>query len=245
LKTVGVVAALAAEARALGRAREHRAERASFGNLAFLSDGSMVAVSGIGAQAAALAARALVDAGVAGLMTFGLAGGLDPTLTAGSIVLPTEVLSRDNARRYPTSAPWRERLAHILEAQRRIVRGPLLTSASAIGSPAEKQTAWRETGAVAVDMESAAVAAMAAEHDLPFISVRVVIDTAHDVVPAAVVRASSEGRVLIGGLVAGLAAAPAELLDLWRLAKRYRSAMRALRLVARCGSLAPSETDLS
>jgi adenosylhomocysteine nucleosidase len=230
LKTVGVVAALAAEARTLGRAREHRAERASFGNLAFLSDGSMVAVSGIGAQAAALAARA---------------GGLDPTLTAGSIVLPTEVLSRDNARRYPTSAPWRERLAHILEAQRRVVRGPLLTSASAIGSPAEKQTAWRETGAVAVDMESAAVAAMAAEHDLPFICVRVVIDTAHDVVPAAVVRASSEGRVRIGGLVAGLAAAPAELLDLWRLAKRYRSAMRALRLVARCGSLAPSETDVS
>jgi adenosylhomocysteine nucleosidase len=107
LNTVGVVAALAAEARALGRAREHRAASASFGNLKFLSDGSMLAVSGIGQKAAAAAAAVLVDTGVSALMTFGMAGGLDPQLRAGALVLPTEILALDGAHRirYAT-APW-------------------------------------------------------------------------------------------------------------------------------------------
>src|SRR5580692_1221626 len=90
--TMGVVTALEAEARTLGTA-----VRRSDG-LSSLGDGALVAVSGIGGALAAIAARRLIDAGATSLMSFGMAGGLDPALAAGSVVLPGEVISRSGER---------------------------------------------------------------------------------------------------------------------------------------------------
>ena len=82
----------------------------SFGEFSRLHDGTLLAVSGIGGSAAAAAARALVAAQVSALMTFGLAGALDPALAAGTIMLPGELISRDGAR-FVTCKAWRERVA--------------------------------------------------------------------------------------------------------------------------------------
>ena len=57
MKPIGIVSALAAEARALGPAAPHGA------GLRQLADGALLAVSGIGESAAAAAARRLVLAG--------------------------------------------------------------------------------------------------------------------------------------------------------------------------------------
>ncbi|MFZ1904034.1 MAG: hypothetical protein WAU56_01440, partial [Steroidobacteraceae bacterium] len=65
------MAALAAEARLLGPARPHGAVRA-------LADGTLVVVSGMGPSAAADGARRLIGAGATALVSFGVAGGLDP-----------------------------------------------------------------------------------------------------------------------------------------------------------------------
>jgi adenosylhomocysteine nucleosidase len=223
----GVVAALAAEARALSPSMR-RGGRKTFGEFSQLHDGTLLAVSGIGCPAAEAAARALVAAQVSALMTFGLAGALDPALAAGTVMLPGELISRDGAR-FVTCLAWRERVAASLGLA--VSTGSLLTSARAIETPAEKAAAFRDTGAAAVDMESAAVAAVAAAHGLPFIAVRVIVDTAGDALPAAVVAASRAGRVEIGRLLAGLVAAPREIAALIRLARRYRMAMRSLRVV--------------
>jgi adenosylhomocysteine nucleosidase len=214
LNGIGVVAALAAEARALPQ----------------LGPGSQLAISGIGCAAAGAAARALIDARVAALMTFGLAGGLDPALNVGSVVLPEVVISQGGAR-YVTSAPWRQRLMAALNASCAIRAGALLTSPAALKTPAEKAAAFRDSGAVAVDMESVAVAEVAAVYQLPFIAVRVIVDTAADTLPPAVVAASREGGVRIGRLLAGLVLAPGDIAALIRLAGRYRAAMRSLRVV--------------
>ncbi len=245
LSTVGVVAALAAEARALGRAREHRAEAASFGNLKYLSDGSMLAISGIGGAAASAAASALIDAGVSALMAFGTAGGLDPQLAAGSLVLPTDIVAAEGARwvRTPTACAWRERLSTRLSAERPVSVGCVVTSAQPVETVADKAALFRDTGAVAVDMESAAVARVAAEHRVPFVCVRVVVDTAADVLPRAVTAASRAGRLQMGRLLVGMALAPADIGALLSLAARYRIALRVLRAVARGGSLAPTELE--
>jgi adenosylhomocysteine nucleosidase len=197
--------------------------------LAF-DDGALLAISGIGGVAAQAAARALIDAGVAALMTFGMAGGLDPALQAGSVVLPCELISADGTR-FVVSRSWRERVAVAVSPLLAVSAGALLTSARAIDTPAEKSAAFRDTGAAAVDMESAAVAAIAAHHNLPFIAVRVVVDTAADTLPRAVVNASSAGQVQIGRLIAGLILAPGEIAALIRLAQRYRIAMRSLRTI--------------
>jgi adenosylhomocysteine nucleosidase len=222
---VGVVAALESEARTLGVAVRRR------DGLSSLGDGALLAVSGMGGARAAIAARSLVEAGALALMSFGLAGGLDPTLSAGTVVLPSEVISRGGAR-FSTSTDWREQLGAAIAKQRPVAAGTLLSSAAAIGTVADKAAAFRETGAVAVDLESLAVAEVSAAHNLPFIAVRVIVDTAADVLPRAVMAASRGGQVNFRRLIGGLAVAPLDLIALIRLARAYRAATRSLAAVA-------------
>ena len=226
---MGVVVALASEARALGPTMP-RGGDPPLSELALLGEGSLLALSGIGGAAAAAAAQALVDSGVSALMTFGMAGGLDPALKPGCVVIPCELLSTHGAR-YAACRSWRERVAAAVSPLCAVTEGNLLTSAQAIDTPAEKAAALRSTGAAAVDMESAAVADVAARHNLPFIAVRVIVDTAADFLPRAVVAASRAGRVRFGRLIGGLILRPREIAALLRLAQRYRIAMRSLRAI--------------
>jgi nucleoside phosphorylase len=198
--------------------------------LALLGDGSLLALSGIGRAAAAAAAQALVDAGVSSLMTFGLAGGLDPGLKTGSVVIPCELLSVEGAR-YAACRRWRERVAAAVSPWCAVTEGNLLTSTHAIETPADKAAVFSDTGAVAVDMESAAVAEIAVKHNLPVIAVRVIVDTAADMLPRTVVAASDAGRIHFARLIGGLILAPREIAALIRLAQRYRIAMRSLRAI--------------
>jgi adenosylhomocysteine nucleosidase len=198
--------------------------------LATFGDGALLALSGIGGVAAQAAAHALIEAGVTALMTFGMAGGLDPALKAGSVVLPCEMISADGTR-FAASPPWRERVAAAISPLRAVTEGNLLTSAHAIDTPADKAAAFRTTGAAAVDMESAAVAQVASRHGMPFIAVRVIVDTAADTLPGAVVNASRAGKVQMSRLIAGLILAPGEFAALIRLSQRYRIATRSLRAI--------------
>jgi adenosylhomocysteine nucleosidase len=199
-------------------------------DLAVLGAGSLLAVSGIGHAAAVAAAQALVDAGVSALMTFGMAGGLDPALKPGTVVIPCELILSGGGR-HAANRAWREQVVASVSALRAVSEGNLLTSTHAIETPADKAAAFRTTGAAAVDMESAAVAEIAAKHNLPFIAVRVIVDTAADMLPRAVVAASLEGRVRLARLIGGLILAPREIASLIRLAQRYRIAMRSLHAI--------------
>lgn len=229
LNVVGVVCALAAEARHLGPTTR------GLDSLRPLSAGTLLAVSGMGGSAAARSATALVGAGATALASWGMAGGLDPALAAGTIFLPDEVMSPDGAT-VATARDWRERLASALATQRPVTQGRLLTSRTAVGSPAEKATLFRATGALAVDMESLAVAEVASAHQLPFIAVRVIVDSAADALPQAVTAAAdNEGHLQIWRLMGALARTPADLAPLLRLARRYRAANRSLAAVARVG----------
>jgi adenosylhomocysteine nucleosidase len=236
LNVVGVVCALATEARHLGTTRRHEP-------LTSLADGTLLAVSGMGMAAAAQSARALVDAGAGALVSWGMAGGLDPTLIAGTVFLPSEVVASNGAA-LMTATHWRERLSEAVRAQGGpelpiVLQGRLLTSPKAIGSLADKATLFRQTGAVAVDMESLAVAEIAHTYHLPFIAVRVIVDSAEDALPRVVAAAAdSEGHLQVLRLIGALARTPADLAPLIRLAQRYRAANRSLAAVARVGSLA-------
>jgi adenosylhomocysteine nucleosidase len=231
-RLLGVVAALESEARALGSAVRRR------DGLCSLSDGVLLAVSGMGGALAAIAARSLADAGAVRLLSFGMAGGLDPKLSAGTVVVPTEVISLSGTR-FTTSAEWREQLCLGIAQQRTSVGGVLLSSATPVDAVADKATLFHETGAVAVDMESLGVAEVAAARGLPFMAVRVIVDTAGDVLPRAVVAASQAGQVSMRRLIGGLALAPLELFAIIRLAQRYRAARRSLSAVASAGFPAP------
>jgi hopanoid-associated phosphorylase len=228
--SVGIIAALAVEARHLGRPLRRA------GTYTVLTDGTLLAVSGIGCAAAAHSAQALVQAGAGALASFGLAGGLDPTLIPGAVFIPTHIVLRDS-QTLATTLAWRERMTGALATLRPVGSGALLTSARPLLSIADKLAARRETGAAAVDMESFAIAEVAQAHGLPFVCARVIVDTAGDALPDILVHAADHGgRVRVMRLLAQLVRAPGDLGALLHLARCYRIAHRSLRAVARGGA---------
>jgi adenosylhomocysteine nucleosidase len=230
LSRVGIVAALATEARALTPTVRHRGT--PFG----LEDGTLLSVSGIGDRAATDAALALISRGADALVSFGMAGGLDPELGAGTIFLPAVVLAADG-RPFETCRVWRGRVASALVELRPVDGGRLLSSHRAVTQIAAKQAVFRESGAGAVDMESAAVARVATARGVPFLAARVIVDTASDSLPACVMAASSSGELQVWRLLLALTRAPAEIVDVIRLALRFRVARAALRAMGQDRSL--------
>ena len=192
----------------------------------------------MGGTAAAAGARVLMEAGATALASFGLAGGLDPRLRPGAICLPCEIVSLDG-RALATTAHWRARVESALIARYPVVGGKLLSADRAIASVEDKAALHRATAAVAVDMESFGVAQVAHAHGLPFIAIRVIVDTAADNLPRAVAAAADQsGQLNIWRLLGALARAPADLAPLMRLGSRYRVASRALSAVAGTGAWA-------
>jgi adenosylhomocysteine nucleosidase len=225
-EVVGVVCALRSEARHFSRTLTRNAP------LETLADGRLLAVTGIGYACAAAGAQRLIDGGAGALVSFGMAGGLDPQLPAGLVFLPAEVVGPDGTL-LPTDQPWRAALGTALGTARAVSGGRLLTVDTAVASVAAKRRLWMSSGARAVDMESAAVAAAAAAHALPFLAVRAIVDRAADELPAVVMAASGPGgKLAFGRLLRGLLRAPAQLGPLWALAGGYRAANRALAAVA-------------
>ena len=233
MSELGIVSALAAEARHLCR------DRPQPGVITRLGAGALLIVTGMGPQAAAAGACALIEAGAGALLSFGLAGALDPALAPGTVCLPGTVISREGAR-VSTTQYWREELCEALAERCLVTGGKLLTSPAAIESVAAKARAFRDTGATLVDMESLSVGQVAVKHGLPFVAVRVIVDAACDTLPPCVTRAvEASGEVPIGRLLGELAWHPQELPAVIRLGARYRAASRALAAVADSGSLAP------
>jgi adenosylhomocysteine nucleosidase len=232
LNGLGIVAALVAESRPLGSASRRGAEPAT------LADGTLLIVTGVGPAAAAAGAHRLLAAGARALLSWGLAGALDPALAAGTLVLPREVISPEG-RTLLTTSDWQERVTEAIAASHVVSRGRLLTCREPLGSTAAKALAFRQTGAVAVDMESSAVAEVACAARVPFLVVRAIVDTAHDAVPEAALSATGVGqdRLHLRRLLATLARTPGELPALIRLGRGYRSASRALSAVAGSGAL--------
>ena len=238
MSATGVVAALEFEAQCLG------ARRRRVGGLSCLGDGSLVSVSGVGGDSAAHAARDLVAAGVGALLSWGVAGGLDPALGRGAVLLPAEVLRPAAGggplplQRFATCRSWRARLDAALAPRVRVACGALLTSALPLGTAQIKAQMFQETRAVAIDMESAAVAAVAADHGLPFVALRVILDTARDSLPASLLHGlepapGARTRSRAWSLLRPLLLAPADWGALLRLAAQYRLARRALHDCAR------------
>src|SRR5208282_3321832 len=118
------------------------------------SPGWPIAIGGGTAGGARLAAERLVSDGVTALISFGLAGGLDPALRAGSLLVPGAIMM--DGQRLPTDRTVSERLGG--------VSIPLLLGArDAVASAAAKAALFAATGAAAVDLESGAVACVAIE----------------------------------------------------------------------------------
>ncbi len=226
MSCIGIVVAVRAEARSLGTRSVRKGKRVD------LADGAMLSVSGMGPRQAALASRTLLENGATALLSWGIAGGLSPKLSSGSLILPKTVVA-SNQFLYHVDATWHKSFCNRLKGQIDFYTEPMVESTRIVRTPAEKAILFRETGAIGVDMESAALAAVAQEARVPFLVVRAVADSADTTIPDSTLKAVDEcGRFSFSKLIWGLAGHPAELFPLVRIARDYRAAQRTLAAVA-------------
>jgi len=164
-----------------------------------------------------------------GVISFGVAGGLDPSLKSGDVVVATEVLAGD-ARWLAGLALNDELVARVALGRRRVVRGGLAGVEQVIGARAGKAALRSETGASAVDMESHIAAAYAAESGLPFAALRVISDPANRALPAIAMTAiKPNGDIDLRKVLRGVARNPMSLRALVSTGIDFNRALRSLR----------------
>jgi nucleoside phosphorylase len=201
---------------------EYRAVEASLRGL--LAAGRLeLVICGMGPECAAefcrqLEARTRLPEALA---LIGVAGGLDPALAAGDVVLASAAWSKEGRCAPCTIIPLPGAAV-----------GPLLTVRRALYTPAEK-AASRATGALAVEMEAYPLAAWAAERGLPFVHARVILDPYDENLPSLGNALDDTGRVRPGELVRHLLAHPSHVASLVRLVRRTQAVGPALGRLAR------------
>jgi hopanoid-associated phosphorylase len=169
----------------------------------------------------------LIGAGATALLSFGIAGALDPALRPGDLVIGDSVIMPDE-RRIECDREWLARTRIRLE-ESAIAIGAVVGRSTAVDSSMLKAAIFRSTDALAVDMESHHVAAAAERSGLPFLVVRAVADTAaDDLPPAALVGLNEEGRPAMGAVLRSLIMNPGQLPALVRAALRTRAALGTL-----------------
>jgi len=167
--------------------------------------------------------------GLRAVVSFGIAGGLDPSLHPGDVVVATAVIADTGAWKMSKSVV--SAMADRVRASGiEVAQGALVGVEEPVLLPTEKAAIRRETDAIAVDMESHIGAAYAAANDLPFAAIRVISDPAIRALPPLAKRAlKADGRVDFGAVAAGLARAPSEISKLLRAGGDVGRAFAGLR----------------
>ncbi len=178
--------------------------------------GGVTEAAGIGAGGAEAAAERAVGRGATALLSFGLAGGLAP----GLLIVPGMVIDITE-RRWPADLALARRFGD--------PAGAILATPEIVSSAAAKRAAWQASGAEAADMESGAVARVAARHGLPFAVLRAICDPAErDLPPASLTALDDRGRIQPMALLRSLARNPAQIGALIRVGRDAALARRAL-----------------
>jgi adenosylhomocysteine nucleosidase len=198
-----------------------------------------VACSGADAVRAEAGARRLVSEGVTALVSFGLAGGLVDGLAPGDLFVPERIVT-DDGTVYRADPAWRKAVAAMPVIPgcggRRafVLKGALVSVAVAVDTADGKRSLAKQTRAVAVDMESAAVARVAAEFGLPFLAFRAVGDPVVRPLPSAALAAvGADGSLRLGALLLNLAGHPFQVVDLVRLSLDSAAGLATLKATVR------------
>lgn len=160
-----------------------------------------------------------------GIISFGIAGGLDPALRPGACVIADAVVTPSG--RIPADALWMCALRACLPLA---IPGTLAGVDLPVTDAAAKARLWQSSCACAVDMESHLAALAAQRHGLRFAACRVVADPAHRSLPSsATAGMRDDGRIALMPVLRTLASDPGQLPALIRLAADAHAATRSLR----------------
>jgi hypothetical protein len=169
------------------------------------------------------------------VLTCGFAGALNPGLKLGEVVF--EIPSR-GSRREPAQINSKNKseltdvgcYEKLMAAGAR--PGKFFCADRIATTVAEKKKLREQTGADAVEMESAAIHAVCAEHGIPCVTVRVISDTANEDLPLDFnALAKPDKNLDYGKLFLAIAKSPGKIGALIALQKKTQSAAKQLAAV--------------
>lgn len=223
----GLVVALPAEAHSLGARGVHVGDCVRWRK-------GWVAVSGIGPHNAMRAAERLLACGASRLANWGVAGALSPELAPGDVLIPDRIRYSHDDPGFVTDPVLHAHLIELLSASLHVRRGALWSAPQPIATTADKQALAARDHVLAVDMEAAPIAAVAARANLPFVAVKVICDPVDRSLPAGIVRAldgADQGwspRMALAIALGG----PATWRATYALTRDFRRARRSLATAA-------------
>ena len=177
----------------------------------------------LAAKAAEVAIRAVTNADLSSsrleaVITTGYCGGLDPALKVGDIVVAEEVVDLASGEHFPCAAlPGNTN------------RGVVLSQDRIANNFEEKQRLFAQSGACAVEMEAAGVAARSKRAGLPFHCIKVISDVATESFSIDLNQMrTTEGRVARGKIVVYALVRPNLVPGLLRLKRRTEEVAQVL-----------------
>lgn len=201
------------------------------GQVGQLNETVLVIYSGAGGKNAHKAAELLVENGARQLISWGCAAALDPAFQSGDLILADSYVDAELGE-YGIDDDWLRHARKTLAADNRVVIrvGKIVESKCIVGLSQDKARLAVTTGGVALDMESVAIAKVAQSHQLPFLTLRVIADSASMDLPKAVSHALNEqGEVELSRLLMYLCLHPTELTGLIKLGLSFNAAKKTLK----------------
>jgi adenosylhomocysteine nucleosidase len=178
----------------------------------FEADGASLICGGIGAEAARRATEAVIQEVRPGrVISVGFAGALDATMKVADVFEPRVIVNAADGARTETGSG----------------QGTLVTF-SGVANRDQKQRLAKAYGAVAVDMEAAAVAQGAQARGVEFGALKVISDAAEFTMPPVERFVSSDGQFRSAGFAAHVAVRPWLWVPTIGLARNGARASRAL-----------------
>jgi adenosylhomocysteine nucleosidase len=172
----------------------------------------VVVESGTGFARARRATQALIDAhSPKWILSSGFAGALVPSVKIGDIVVANSIVDTHGQSLMIDVAfpPDPERGLHI---------GRILTSDAIVRLVSEKQQLAAQLGAIAVDMESLAVAQVCRERGIRCLSVRSISDdVSNDLPPEVLTLMGPTGTTRFGAALGAIFRRPESVKDMWKL----------------------------
>ena len=168
-----------------------------------------------------------------GLVSIGFCGGLDPALEPFDILVASSMTCGKQALDENVDVDVDADVAHALSVprshscERKLVK--LLSIDRVATTAAEKSQLHQKTQAAAIEMESAGLAAKAAEWQIPLYAIKVVTDTAQESFPLDFNGLRDrEGRFSRSKIIAAVLRRPAAFPALLNLNRRCNQAAQAL-----------------
>ena len=222
---VGIIVALPAEAKCLC------SKRMKTGLPIEIQKNIFLCLSGIGHESALFAAKKLTALKVNALISWGVAGAIDKSLSSGDIVLANSIINE--GENYSTTRDWLSRVSKHLQSIRSIYNGDIVSSKEICASSTDKFHLSLRTDAIAVDMESAAIAEIASANNLDLLVIRTISDDAETTIPEAVLKHTNNlGQPRILNFMLSCMTNPNQIRDIFALKSGYKKGLTSLSEIA-------------